>query len=203
MNRKKIYKIISLLLFFVIVSFLILFLISKKVSPVGRPENKIPDVFVSVNEINWPEQYNPKNNPPIYISNEIKISAPPEKVWNNLIRAESYPKWYEGASNVKVQRYKDGILRENSIFTWKTAGFEIVSKIKEFVPPYRLSWEFRNSTFVGYHAWLVIPMVDGGTKVITEEVQYGFLAKLQSIFSPDNLRKMHDKWLMGLKNISE
>jgi len=70
--------------------------------------------------------------------------------------------------------------------------------IKEFEPPYRLSWEATKNNIKGFHSWLIIPS-DNGCKVITSEAQHGFLTFMQKVFVPNKLRKLHDIWLTELK----
>jgi hypothetical protein len=49
---------------------------------------------------------------------------------------------------------------------------------------------------------LIIPN-ENGCLLITDEVQKGTLAKLQKIFLPNKLRKLHDVWLGEFKAKSE
>ena len=53
-----------------------------------------------------------------FVHNEIDIQADPEVVWNLLIRAEEWPQWYVGMSNVKVQTATDGVLHDASIVSF-------------------------------------------------------------------------------------
>ena len=153
-------------------------------------------------KINWPEAYK-MEEAGFFVHNEIDIQAEPEVVWNLLIRAEEWPQWYEGMSNVKVQTATDGVLHDASIVSFKTMGqmFETVH-IREFEAPYRLSWEAVRNDIRGYHAWLIVP-TEQGCKVITSETQHGFKAFLQKAFLPNKLRKLHDVWLGELKKKAE
>jgi hypothetical protein len=119
-----------------------------------------------------------------------------------LIHAESWPEWYKGASNVKVEGSRTGKLEAGSTLTWSTMDQHLVTKVVEFVPPYRMGWESRQSTLKAYHAWLLIPTADG-TRVVTDESQFGLLAHLQRIFLPSKLRNLHDVWLAELKSRAE
>jgi uncharacterized protein YndB with AHSA1/START domain len=151
--------------------------------------------------INWPMEYLPSESK-FYVHNEIDIEATPEVVWEILIRAETWPEWYEGAENVKVMNSENGMLNEGSIFTWKTMGLNFESQITEFQPPYRLSWESRKRSIQGYHAWLIIP-TENGCKVITDESQNGWLTFFEKVFQPNKLKRLHDIWLMEIKNKAE
>jgi uncharacterized protein YndB with AHSA1/START domain len=167
----------------------------------GSPENAFSKGTVPANRINWPEQYEPKRVS-FFVHNQIDIDASPEAVWKVIVQAETWPTWYEGAENVKVSNGTNGVLGPRSAFTWSTMGLDFVSTVTEFQPPYRLSWESRKSTIQGYHAWLIIPTVTG-SRVVTEESQYGFMTLLQKIFVPNKLHRLHDVWLNQIKKRAE
>lgn len=152
-------------------------------------------------EISWPTEYDPKKAT-FFVHNELQINASPEVVWNLLIQAETWPEWYEGAKDVRVTTSNQGLLDEKSVFSWNTMGLDFVSTIREFKPPYRLSWESNKWSIRGYHAWLIIPNSQG-CRVITDESQFGILAVLERIFQPNKLRLLHDVWLAEIKKKAE
>jgi uncharacterized protein YndB with AHSA1/START domain len=188
---------------------------------VGHPENPLPTAAVRPDAIRWPAQYRP-DDAGFFVHNEIHVKAPPSVVWEELIRAEAWPSWYEGASNVRIPPYVlpggapasvqsvghaahangERVLYPESIFTWRTMDWDFTSKVTEFDAPHRLAWESRKSNIKGYHAWLIVPTADG-CKVVTEESQHGFLTLMQKIFVPNELRGFHDVWLAALKERSE
>jgi len=171
------------------------------VGPVGEPSNALAQGSVSADEINWPEKYQPEDAT-FYVHNEIDINAAPEVVWNVIVQAEAWPDWYEGASNVNIITPDSEQLNAHAQFEWKTMGLNFTSVIKEWEPPYRLAWESRKSTIVGYHAWLIVP-TENGSRLITDEAQFGFLANMQKIFMPNKLRRLHDIWLSEIKRKAE
>ena len=150
---------------------------------------------------NWPEQYQPDNSK-FFVHNHIDIEASPEQVWQLLIKAESWPEWYEGAANVRVRTSDDGNLYENAVFTWKTMGLDFESTVKEFMPPYRLAWESEKKSIQGYHSWVIIP-TDFGCTVITDESQKGWLTFMEKTFQPNKLYRLHEVWLNELKQKAE
>ncbi|MBA4028077.1 MAG: SRPBCC domain-containing protein [Planctomyces sp.] len=170
------------------------------VPPVGAPGNALTTP-TAADAIAWPEAYKPELAT-FTITNSVLISAPPEAVWDQLIHAESWPNWYSGATNVVVEGSTGGKLQEGSTINWTTMDQDLVTKVVEFVPPYRMGWESRQSTLKAYHAWLLIPTAEG-TRVVTDESQFGLLAHLQRIFLPNKLRKLHDEWLAVLKQRAE
>lgn len=164
-------------------------------------KSSVEESYPESKEINWPEEYKPEESK-FFVHNEIEINASPEAVWEVLINAKEWENYYEGASNLVIIDNQTGILEENSVFTWKTMGLNFTSEIKEFDPPYRLSWESKKNTIRGYHAWLIIP-TEKGSKLITSEAQHGFMTLLQKVFVPNKLRKLHDVWLAEIKLIAE
>ena len=152
-------------------------------------------------KINWPPAYEPSKSK-FFVHNEIEVDAPPQVVWEILTAAESWPDWYKGAQNVVVRPVSKGVLKENSVFTWKTMGLDFESTIKEFVPYSRLSWESQKKSIQGYHAWLIVPTAQG-CKVITDESQNGWLTFFEKIFQPNKMRKLHDVWLLEIKKKAE
>lgn len=152
-------------------------------------------------KINWPTAYEPSKSK-FFVHNEIEVNAPPQVVWEILMAAESWPEWYKGAQNVVVRPGSNGVLKENSVFTWKTMGLDFESTVKEFVPHSRLSWESKKKSIQGYHAWLIVP-TESGCKVITDESQNGWLTFFEKIFQPNKLRKLHDVWLLEIKRRAE
>jgi uncharacterized protein YndB with AHSA1/START domain len=169
--------------------------------PVGEATNTLPSAG-AVDKINWPERYRPENAA-FFVTSEIDIKAQPQVVWDIVVQAESWPRWYVGASDVKVIGSSTGTVGADSKFSWQTMGQQFTSEVKEFKPPFRLSWESRKSTIQGYHAWLLIPQPDGSTRVVSDEAMNGFLAYMQKIFLPNKLRDLHDVWLAEIKKIAE
>ena len=164
-------------------------------------EKRVAEAQPYSSQINWPPKYTPEDST-FYVHNKILINASPEKIWNVLIDAESWPDWYEGASNVKIIKQDNGLLKQDSVFTWKTMGFDFTSEVTEFDKPYRLSWESDRSLISGYHAWLLVP--EGSqTWLITDESQHGVLAVLQSIFQRKKLHGLHQTWLEKIREKSE
>lgn len=171
------------------------------ISPVGEASNTLP-ALVAPEQIRWPVDYQPEKAT-FVVRNRIEIAAPPERIWRELVRAEAWPSWYVGAEGVKVVGSSTGELSADSRIAWSTMGLDFTSRVTEFDPPLRLSWESRKAVIQGYHAWLLVPQSGGVTTVITEETQFGFLAVMQRVFLPNKLRKLHDVWLLELKRRAE
>ncbi|MEM9347327.1 MAG: SRPBCC domain-containing protein [Planctomycetota bacterium] len=171
------------------------------VDPAGSEANPLASAPVAADQINWPRQYNP-DDAAFFVHNQIFIAASPEVVWGVLMEADSWPSWYAGAEDVQVQSAADGRLYAHASFKWRTMGLRFTSVVKEFEPPYRLSWESRRSAIQGYHAWLLIP-TEGGTRLVTDESQHGFLATMQRLFLRNKLYDLHETWLEAIKARAE
>lgn len=149
-------------------------------------------------EINWPSGFAPEEAR-FFVWNELEINAPAQMVWEELIRAEAWPDWYEGAENVRIiSSTSPQKLTTAARFEWSTMGFQFTSEIKEFVPHERLSWVSMKKSIQGYHAWLIIPTASG-CKVITAESQNGWLVGFEKTFQPKKLYRLHGIWLAELK----
>jgi uncharacterized protein YndB with AHSA1/START domain len=147
--------------------------------------------------IRWPEKYLPANAN-VFAHNEIVIAAPPERVWAWLLRAQLWPEWYENSANVHFLSHTGPDLRDRSRFRWKTFGVRITSKVLEFEPERRLAWDAHGIGVDAYHAWVLTPVGDGSTQVVTEETQSGWLARLGAVLMPKRMQAKHQLWLEGL-----
>ena len=161
-----------------------------------RQQGKIL-VLTTPPTINWPDRYRPENSA-IHVVNELTMDAPPAAVWDCLIEASRWPEWYENAANVSIRDALDGRLFDGAQFRWKTFGVTIDSTVEEFVANERIAWSATAFGLDVYHAWLIIPTAHG-CKVITEETQNGFLARLGHLLRPGSMHKYHQIWLTGLE----
>lgn len=164
-------------------------------------KKSVEESYPNSQAIVWPEAYTPEEAK-FFVHNEIEISAPAEAVWEVLIQADEWEDYYSGASNLELGSNQSGRLSENSVFSWKTMGLDFTSYIKEFKPPFRLSWESNRKSIRGYHAWLIIPTAEG-CKLITSEAQHGFMTLPQKVFVPKKLEGLHDEWLAQIKTRAE
>lgn len=151
---------------------------------------------VSGTAISWPARYRP-GVAPVHVSNQMEIAASPGRVWQELVAAAAWPSWYPNSSHVDIQGGETQ-LQAHSRFSWKTFGVSLRSEVMEFIPPERIAWVARGLGVEAYHAWLLTPF-QGGCHVLTEESQYGFLARLAHALSPHRMERGHDLWLRALK----
>ena len=152
-------------------------------------------------QIIYPQEFDPRNAP-VFVRNEIEISATPEKVWKWLVSAKTWPDWYQNASEIELINQTGDKLLSGSFFRWKTFGVRLKSEVVEFLPYQRIAWLAKGTGIQAYHAWLIIPTAPG-CKVIMEETQSGWLCRLSHLFMPGRMHVFHQKWLEGLKHKSE
>lgn len=146
--------------------------------------------------INWPERFHPARAP-VHVRNDLDMAASPEKVWAALIDAARWPEWYPNASNVRILS-GGRELAPGERFRWTTFGATIVSEVAEFAPYERIAWTGTAFGIDVYHAWLILPSARGAC-VVTEETQYGALARLAAALLPGRMEKFHQIWLENLE----
>jgi hypothetical protein len=145
--------------------------------------------------IQWPEHFHP-DRAPVHVVNDLFIPAPAEHIWAWLVREPLWPTWYANSKMEWVQgRSRDLALGVE--FEWKTFGVGIRSCVQEFVPFERIAWNGVGLGAEVYHAWLIIPQA-GGCRVLTEETQYGWGARLMHFFMPYRMFDGHALWLESL-----
>ena len=149
----------------------------------------------------WPETFTP-STARVYAYNELRTSLSPEQLWPVLIDAAAWPSWYSNARDVVL----DGggsRLDGTSRFTWTTFGLRVASTVRELEPFSRLAWEGSGRGSSGYHRWDLQRTADGGTLIVTEEVQHGLLAALLGPLVRRSIEKQHQHWLEALVRTAE
>lgn len=146
--------------------------------------------------IRWPDRFRPEVCP-VHVVNELVMPVPPEAAWAWLIRAPLWPTWYRNAHRVRLQGSPGPDLSPGASFRWITFGVPIASTVREFVPGERIGWDGRAPGIDVYHAW-IIERTPAGCRVLTEETQHGWLARLGHLVMPSRMGRMHQIWLEGL-----
>jgi len=148
-------------------------------------------------QIRWPAKSDPARAP-IHVRNELAMPASPAVVWDILIKAGDWPAFYGNARDVVVA---DGgqKLTAGARFVWTTFGVRLQTVVEEFVPFERIAWTARAFGVLAYHAWLIAP-TEQGCLVITEETQYGVLARASRALFPTRMEHWHQLWLEGLRD---
>ncbi|MFT3927743.1 MAG: SRPBCC domain-containing protein [Myxococcales bacterium] len=146
-------------------------------------------------DIMWPSEFAP-TRAPVHVANRLTSAAAPEAVWAWLVRASGWPHWYPNSHRVRIEGGKLE-LEPAARFAWSTFGVSLVSQVEEFVPGKRIAWNARGLGVWAYHAWLIEPR-GTGCLIVTEETQYGVLARLGHFFAPQRMSRGHQMWLERL-----
>jgi hypothetical protein len=147
-------------------------------------------------QIRWPERFDPRRAP-VFVSNELSVPAPVQAVWQRLVRAPLWPTYYSNSADVVLDDGADA-LGEGTTFRWKTFGVKLRTRVTEFEPVQRIAWLAEGRGVEAYHAWLLTPTADGGCHILTQETQYGWLARLGRVLMPHRMHRQHQRWLEGL-----
>jgi hypothetical protein len=117
-------------------------------------------------------------------------------VWATLIDACGWPAWYRNAHAVTIDGHDR--LAPGARFRWRTFGLRVRSTVCEFEPERLLAWDGRALGSTGYHRWLLRALPDGGTTVITEEVQTGLAVRMIAPLMRRGLLREHQHWIVEL-----
>ena len=148
-------------------------------------------------KVYWPPDLRPENSP-VYSYNELEIGvAEAELIWSWLIRAESWSSWYPNCKDLRILKDEGPNLEAGSEFDWTTFGVRVKTRVDKFIPYEALSWRGSGLGAEGYHIWIIEPL-KYSYKVITEEVQRGFVPYVGRYPIKKLLLKYHQIWLEGL-----
>jgi len=147
--------------------------------------------------IQWPENLQPAQAA-VLVRNEVVIPAQAEVIWAWLLRAEQWPTWYPNSAHIHFLSDAGPDLRDRSRFRWRTFGARITSKVLEFEPATRLAWSSHGIGIDAYHAWVLTPLKEGGTRVVSQETQQGWRVRLIQRFMPNRAETQHQIWLEAL-----
>ncbi len=147
-------------------------------------------------KVHWPEDFDPAAVP-TYVYNEVDTTAPVEAVFAWLARATRWPEWYPNAAEVTLHSFAGSDLQLGTHFTWTTFGVHVDTYVEEFVPPYRIAWRGYVMGSDVIHAW-VFERTPTGSRLITEEVQRGFVCTIARGFFMKGLHEKHQLWLERL-----
>jgi uncharacterized protein YndB with AHSA1/START domain len=134
---------------------------------------------------------------PVTTHLQIKIAAPPEKVWALLIGAPSWPTWAKQIDSVTVE----GPLENGTRFSWKTGGTDIHSQVQLFQPERRLSWTGTALTAKAVHVWELQPQPGNQTLLLMKESMDGPL--MAKLYPSEKLTEAGNQWLLALKRAAE
>jgi uncharacterized protein YndB with AHSA1/START domain len=148
----------------------------------------------------WPQEEQPKGAQ-VFVHNERIVPAPPERVWNLLVAAQGWSKFYANAHFVELADPRQHQLRRGSVFRWVTFGFPLTSEVHPCKRPLLIGWRWWGRWWGrgihGYHIWLLEPH-ERGTRVVTEETNRGVLPGLARPVWRPMMSLGHNYWLRQL-----
>ena len=147
----------------------------------------------------WPEGTHPDQSP-VFSHNEIAAAATPQRLWEWLVCAGLWSRWYHNAADVELPGGRMR-LEADMVFRWRTFGARITSEVVEYDPPNRIGWMWWRRGARGYHGWL-LRAEEIGTRVVTEETQQGVLPFLLKPALQPALSAAHWYWLHQLARMA-
>ncbi len=160
---------------------------------------------------------------PLRLAAEIRIHAPPERLWEILLDVERWPLWHRGIHFATLRAGPDGEgseepaqapefaapeghLRtppEGTRMDWRADGMRLRSTLTLVRPPRVLEWTSRTLAAGAIHRWILTPEGDGVTVVHSEEVWEGLVVRLLRGTLLRTLRRSRTHWLEALKARAE
>src|ERR1700677_3672137 len=67
--------------------------------------SRFKDLSPAGSKIHWPRGFEPKTVD-AFVHNEIFIKAPADVIWQNLVKATEWPKWYSNSSDLQIANAK-------------------------------------------------------------------------------------------------
>ncbi len=144
----------------------------------------------------WPAGMTPAECP-VFVRNEITVDAPPERVWELLVGAGDWPRWFPRATRVRFERGGPR-LAVGDVVVWRMLGATIRVEVRRAEAPRLLDWEGGAGGVRAWHAWRLDPAPGGGTRVVTEETERGLVPSLLRWYLRGALHRAHQEWLEGL-----
>lgn len=135
---------------------------------------------------------------PVVQKNEIRIDASSDRVWEVLTNIENWDAWNNRIKNPILRNE----LRVGTIFSWKTGGSKIKSKLHTVLPNKKFGWTGETFGATAIHNWYIEP-TENGTKVKVEESMEGWLIALMKKKLNQQLAEGIEFWLEQLKLESE
>ncbi|WP_223650556.1 SRPBCC family protein [Hymenobacter psoromatis] len=147
----------------------------------------------------YPAAARPNPAAPAQTDQTIRISAPPEKVWQVLSRVNQWAAWQPDISRPHL----NGPLQPGTSFDWKTSGLLIHSTLHTVEPNAALGWSGRAFGSFAVHNWTLTAQPDGSTAVRVKESMEGWLVSLLQPVFQKGLDSSIKRWLARLKQQAE
>jgi uncharacterized protein YndB with AHSA1/START domain len=165
-------------------------------SPYYRPSDRS-----AAHPLPWPPGFDPVRNP-VFSQNVLEIAAPPTAVFAALCAATEWPTFYPNAADVVIEEGREERLRAGARFTWRTFSTRQASEVVVFEADRALGWTADSPGTRALHRWILEPVAGGtrvGTRVVTEECQFGLAARIDAHWMNRSLSATHQIWLEHLR----
>ncbi len=154
--------------------------------------------------IHWPKEYDP-SVAPVFSHNELLIHTDCHHAFTRLADATAWPTWFILTKDVVNET--PGAVGQGTLLRLKIFNSPIESRITEFVPDSRLSWnpfgaDETETRHGHYHAWHFIPE-SGSCRVVTEETGIGPNDVKDPTTNSRIMHRAHDLWLASLRWTAE
>ncbi|MBX3231157.1 MAG: hypothetical protein KIT84_37475 [Labilithrix sp.] len=147
----------------------------------------------------WPRGFAPERAE-IFAHNEVFLEGvSPLEVHDLMTRPREYRSFYPNSGAPSVDR----LTSVGQTYRWSTFGVtqsNTVVELQRDARESRLAWLAESTGTKALHRW-IFRAEAGGTRVITEECQTGWVAGLPSLVSSmaTSLPAAHELWLQGLR----
>ena len=142
----------------------------------------------------WPGDLLP-GGAPVATRNALVVPIAPDVVWQALVRATDWPRFYANARDVRILDGDE--LAVGVEFTWRTLGIPVRTRVTELEPQRSLTWRGHTWYGRGCHTWRIEP-AGSGCRIVTEEVQRGLVPWMLGWWIRPQLLRWHQRWLEGL-----
>jgi uncharacterized protein YndB with AHSA1/START domain len=142
------------------------------------------------------------NGAAVRVALEVDVPAPPDRVWEILVRVERWPLWHPGVGMAILRA--DGPA-PGARLDWQADGMRIRSTVYEVEEATRLAWSLRSLGAHGAQRWTLesIPAENGtppGTRVRLEEWWAGPTARILGRTLQRTLDVARAAWLERLRD---
>lgn len=149
--------------------------------------------------IRWPEAMKPSRSP-IHFTNELKVAASLETIWDLLTDPAAWPSFYPGVQHVQLldkhTRFGAGTRFETNL-----AGQDVYASVQEFEPMTRIAWGGYPKVAEHSNAWIITPIANG-CHLWTEETMQGPHWIELARQAPDIFWLTHEKLLKDLAAVA-
>ncbi len=148
----------------------------------------------------WPDAYHP-DRAHFHVVNQLQTMTPRELIWRRLIDAHNWHTLYSNAKRVEIKGGRS-MLDAGVGFAWTSFSLRLKSEVLACEQERFLAWRATGIGVDAMHWWRLDDPKDGphqgGTQIVTEETQIGWMARLGKSFIPRNIQFQHQRWLEGL-----